>query len=144
MATKAKFTQEKLPELHSKRPAVIPGDPLLNELVVPTKSTIGAQLMKSMGWREGKGVGPTSTDAKVKVYGCSLPGSNSGYMELAPNDISYWDFTAKSNIHGIGYSGMTREHFTTSQFSKGVYGMSGQVSNILGYITVHMSHILFV
>ncbi len=123
------FTQEKLPEVSQKRPAVIPGDPLLNQFIVPAKSTIGARLMKSMGWKEGKGVGPTSVDAKVKVYGCLLPGnSNMGPVEFAPNDISSWDFSAKSNLHGIGYSGMSREHFTNSQFSKGIYGMSGQVS----------------
>lgn len=38
--------------------AVIPGEPPLQNLVVPAHSTIGAKLLKSMGWKEGQGVGP--------------------------------------------------------------------------------------
>ncbi len=45
-----------------KRPAtedgVIPGVPPLENLVVPTKISIGARLLKAMGWKEGEGVGP--------------------------------------------------------------------------------------
>lgn len=45
-----------------KRPhtdsGVIPGVPPLENLIVPSKSTIGAQILKAMGWREGQGVGP--------------------------------------------------------------------------------------
>ena len=37
---------------------VIPGAPPIQDLVKPTKSTIGAKLLKAMGWREGQGVGP--------------------------------------------------------------------------------------
>ena len=37
---------------------VIPGVPPLQNLVVPSKSSVGAQLLKAMGWREGEGVGP--------------------------------------------------------------------------------------
>lgn len=38
--------------------SVIPGGPPLENLIVPSKSTIGAWLLKAMGWREGEGVGP--------------------------------------------------------------------------------------
>ncbi len=45
-----------------KRPVkdsgVIPGVPALENVIVPAKSSIGAKLLKSMGWREGEGVGP--------------------------------------------------------------------------------------
>lgn len=111
-----------------KRPSVIPGDPLLHTLVVPARSTIGAQLMKSMGWKEGKGVGPTTMDTKTKIYGCALPGKEAmDQIQLAPNDISSWDFSGKSDVHGIGYRGMSVEQYTSSGVNTGVYGMSGQV-----------------
>ena len=145
VSTKEKFTQEKAPEVTRKRPSVIPGDPLLHTLVVPAKSTIGARLMKSMGWREGKGVGPTTADPGLKVYGCSLPGKDPAErVGVAPSDITSWDFSAKDNLHGIGYRGMSREHFVTSQYNKGVYGMSGQVRRGRGegvnklYIYMHL------
>ena len=37
---------------------VIPGVPPLQNLIVPSKSSVGARLLKAMGWREGEGVGP--------------------------------------------------------------------------------------
>ena len=86
MSTKEKFTQEKVPEVTRKRPSVIPGDPLLHTLVVPAKSTIGARLMKSMGWREEKGVWPTTANPGLKVYGCSLLGKDPAEgVGVAPN-----------------------------------------------------------
>lgn len=81
-----------------------------------------------MGWKEGKGVGvPASMNTRVKVYGCLLPGDKAELTELPPNDQSFWDFTGKSNFHGIGYSGMSQDLFSTNHHNKGVYGMSGQV-----------------
>ena len=55
--------QEELPERAGlKRQAdihaVIPGEPPLQNLIIPAKSTVGARLLKSMGWKEGQGVGP--------------------------------------------------------------------------------------
>lgn len=37
---------------------MIPGVPPLQNLIVPSRSTVGAQLLLKMGWREGEGVGP--------------------------------------------------------------------------------------
>ena len=45
-------------------PAVIPGESALQSLIVPAHSTIGAKLLKALGWREGEGLGP-----KVMRYG---------------------------------------------------------------------------
>ena len=33
-------------------------DYMLDELIKPTKNTIGIRMMRKMGWREGQGVGP--------------------------------------------------------------------------------------
>ena len=40
---------------------VIPGAPPLETLVVPVRSTIGVQLLRALGWKEGQGVGPKVT-----------------------------------------------------------------------------------
>ena len=38
--------------------SVIPGQPPLQNLIIPARSTVGAELLRSMGWKEGQGVGP--------------------------------------------------------------------------------------
>lgn len=68
IATKEEFSQNK--QHGSKRPAgdfhhaVIPGVAALQSLIVPAHSTIGAKLLKALGWREGEGLGP-----KLMKYG---------------------------------------------------------------------------
>ena len=64
VAAKDEFSRESLrpgskrPQPNLSHPSVIPGEPPLQNLIVPAQSTIGAQLLKAMGWREGEGVGP--------------------------------------------------------------------------------------
>ena len=63
VSAREKFSQGKEEsEIARKRSqpesSVIPGGPPLENLIVPSKSTIGARLLKAMGWREGEGVGP--------------------------------------------------------------------------------------
>ena len=62
ISTKEEFSQEKQQgvkrtagDLHH---AVIPGGAALQSLIVPAHSTIGAKLLKALGWREGEGLGP--------------------------------------------------------------------------------------
>ncbi|XP_069758060.1 G patch domain-containing protein 1 [Narcine bancroftii] len=68
----------------------IPGATILDDLITAAKITIGVQLLRKMGWKEGQGLGPrvkrtaqrqrsveghpmTPHATKEKVYGCSLP-----------------------------------------------------------------------
>ena len=54
--------QKRQAELRS----VIPGDPVLHSVIVPAQSTIGATLLKSMGWKDGQGVGPKTVKYSSK------------------------------------------------------------------------------
>ncbi|GCC18209.1 hypothetical protein chiPu_0020748, partial [Chiloscyllium punctatum] len=38
--------------------APIPGASILDDLIAPAKITIGVQLLRKMGWKEGQGLGP--------------------------------------------------------------------------------------
>lgn len=62
---------------HAELRSVIPGDPALQNLIVPTRSTIGAKLLKSMGWKEGQGVGP-----KMVKYSSGQDERERGKLEL--------------------------------------------------------------
>ncbi|XP_006887901.1 PREDICTED: G patch domain-containing protein 1 [Elephantulus edwardii] len=135
--------------------APIPGATLLDDLIAPAKLSIGFELLRKMGWKEGQGVGPRvkrrprrqNPDPAVKIYGCALPPGNSEGSEdedddylpenvtFAPKDVTPVDFTPKDNVHGLAYRGLDPqqalfgglgEHFNL--FSVG----SERASNLLG------------
>ncbi|NXT01072.1 GPTC1 protein, partial [Jacana jacana] len=136
--------------------AAIPGTTAFDDLIGPSKITVGVELLRKMGWKEGQGIGPRvkrkpcrqKPDPAVKVYGCALPpglpeGSEDEEDEyqpenvtFAPKDVMPVDLTPKENVHGLGYKGLDpsqalfgvsgREHLNL--FSGG----SGDTSNLLG------------
>ncbi|KAJ8407905.1 hypothetical protein AAFF_G00269490 [Aldrovandia affinis] len=104
--------------------APIPGDNVLEDLVAPARTSVGVELLKKMGWKEGQGVGPRmkrkpakqKTDAGAKVYGLPPKGSEESEEEedeyvpenvtFAPKDVTPIDFTPKDDLHGLGYRGL--------------------------------------
>ncbi|CAL9684193.1 unnamed protein product [Knipowitschia caucasica] len=108
--------------------SLIPGDTLLEEIIAPAKSSIGVELLKTMGWREGQGVGPRvkrkprkqRTEESLRVYGCALPSRGSEGSEedddddefapenvtFAPKDVTPVDFTPHLGLQGLGYRGL--------------------------------------
>uniref|UniRef100_A0A8C2AL22 G patch domain containing 1 n=1 Tax=Cyprinus carpio TaxID=7962 RepID=A0A8C2AL22_CYPCA len=132
IVTTEDFASERKDQLKDKARAVsslaalIPGDTgLLEELIAPARSSIGVELLRKMGWKDGQGVGPRlkrrqrkqNTDA-VKVHGCALLPSGSEESEdeddefapenvtFAPKDVVPVDFTPKVDSHGLGYRGL--------------------------------------
>lgn len=104
---------------------VIPGDPVLQDLILPVNMSFGVELLKKMGWKEGQGVGPRERKTRKKVYGCSFPsGLSSSHMGasnekeeeeedifavgllFAPKDTEIFTFTPKDDKHGLGYKGL--------------------------------------
>nr|XP_023959932.2 G patch domain-containing protein 1 isoform X1 [Chrysemys picta bellii] len=118
--------------------ASIPGATALDDLIAPAKITIGVELLRKMGWKEGQGVGPRvkrkprkqKPDPEVKVYGCALPPEGSEGSEdeedeyqpenvtFAPKDVMPVDLTPKENVHGLGYKGLDP--------TKALFGASGE------------------
>ncbi|XP_004475173.2 G patch domain-containing protein 1 isoform X2 [Dasypus novemcinctus] len=117
--------------------------------------SVGFELLRKMGWKEGQGIGPRvkrrprrqKPDPGVKIYGCALPPGGSEGSEdedddylpdnvtFAPKDVTPVDFTPKDNVHGLAYKGLdphqalfgtSREHFNL--FSEG----SERASNLIG------------
>ncbi|KAG7275811.1 hypothetical protein CRUP_016751 [Coryphaenoides rupestris] len=103
--------------------APIPGDVLLEELIAPARLSIGVELLRRMGWKEGQGVGPRvkrkatrqKTGSAERVSGCAAVGSEDSEddcdfapenMTFAPKDISPIDFTPKVGVQGLGYHGL--------------------------------------
>ncbi|TKS65733.1 G patch domain-containing protein 1 [Collichthys lucidus] len=109
--------------------ALIPGDTLLEELIAPARLSIGVELLRKMGWKEGQGVGPRvkrkarrqQADGGSRVYGCVLPPAGSedsqdgddddeefapDNVTFAPKDVTPVDFTPKVGVQGLGYRGL--------------------------------------
>ncbi|KAJ1082895.1 hypothetical protein NDU88_003058, partial [Pleurodeles waltl] len=106
--------------------APIPGATVLQDLIASARISIGVQLLRKMGWKEGQGVGPRikrkprrqRSDPELKTYGCSLPPEGSDRSEdeddeyqpenvtFAPKDTIPIDFTLKDNVQGLGYKGL--------------------------------------
>ncbi|TRY65139.1 hypothetical protein DNTS_022290 [Danionella cerebrum] len=132
IVTTDKFASERRDQIKDKArvvsslAAIIPGDSgLLEELIAPAHSSIGVELLRKMGWKDGQGVGPRlkrkprkqNADAG-RVYGCALPPNASEESEeeedefapenvtFAPKDVVPVDFTPKEDLHGLGYRGL--------------------------------------
>ncbi|NWX15305.1 GPTC1 protein, partial [Aegotheles bennettii] len=117
--------------------AAIPGTSAFDDLIGPSKITIGVELLRKMGWKEGQGIGPRvkrkprrqKPDPTVKIYGCALPpGLSEGSEDeedeyqpenvtFAPKDVMPVDLTPKENVHGLGYKGLDP--------SQALFGVSG-------------------
>ncbi|NXN92515.1 GPTC1 protein, partial [Rhinopomastus cyanomelas] len=118
--------------------AAIPGTTAFDDLIGPSKITVGIELLRKMGWKDGQGVGPRvkrkprrqKPDPAVKVYGCALPpGLSEGSEDeedeyqpenvtFAPKDVMPVDLTPKENVHGLGYKGLDP--------SQALFGASGR------------------
>ncbi|NXO75142.1 GPTC1 protein, partial [Sitta europaea] len=136
--------------------APIPGTTAFDDLIGPSKITVGVELLRKMGWKEGQGIGPRvkrkprrqKPDPAVKIYGCALPpGLSEGSEDeedeyqpenvtFAPKDVIPVDLTPKENVHGLGYKGLDpsqalfgasgREHLNLFT------GASEETNNLLG------------
>ncbi|NXA92021.1 GPTC1 protein, partial [Melanocharis versteri] len=118
--------------------APIPGTTAFDDLIGPSKITVGVELLRKMGWKEGQGIGPRvkrkpcrqKPDPTVKIYGCALPpGLSEGSEDeedeyqpenvtFAPKDVMPVDLTPKENVHGLGYKGLDP--------SQALFGVSGR------------------
>ncbi|KAM8775460.1 G patch domain-containing protein 1 [Rhynchonycteris naso] len=140
--------------------APIPGATLLDDLITPATLSVGFELLRKMGWKEGQGIGPRvkrrprreKPDPGVKIYGCALPPGGSEGSEdedddylpenvtFAPKDVMPVDFTPKDNVHGLAYKGLDPHQalFGTSEEQFTLFGgRPERTSDLLGDIRVN-------
>ncbi|KAK9717920.1 hypothetical protein K7432_005882 [Basidiobolus ranarum] len=82
-------------------------DSLLESFIVPSKEPVGVRLLKSMGWREGQGIGPRQSLKKQKnlaSYESELSKDiHASSFTFAPKDTAIVLFVNKTNRYGIDY-----------------------------------------
>ncbi|XP_041125054.1 G patch domain-containing protein 1 [Polyodon spathula] len=156
-SSKAKDRIEEKARALAALSAPIPGATILEDLVAAAKISIGVQLLRKMGWKEGQGVGPRvkrksqkqRPDTDMKFYGCPLPPENSEKSEneddddyapenvtFAPKDIMPIDFTPKEGLHGLGYRGLDPKQALSGGSRQGHFNVfsvgSERASSLLG------------
>lgn len=109
---------------------IIPGDPVLDQLIRPAQESIGVQLLKEMGWKPGQGIGPKLTrnrkrqtmKSTKRLFGPSISKRKEDSEEedddleqykdflFAPDDIPNFVAKPKENLFGIGYQGLERSN----------------------------------
>lgn len=115
------------------------GLPALHNLLHPIKETIGVKLLRAMGWKPNQGVGERLTkkakkdrrkrNEETKKYGCGLPpglkqgeqqksdgesGDDSDEQLYAPDDVPSFVVKPKTNMFGLGYTGLMPHHTTAA------------------------------
>ncbi|KAF8579945.1 DUF1604-domain-containing protein [Ramaria rubella] len=82
----------------------------LESLLPPAKDSVGARMLKKMGWRPGQGVGPRITYRQLRAQEGRPVGKNEVVDEeadkhlYAPRDTQTIVFEKKENSFGLGYS----------------------------------------
>ncbi|PVG04697.1 DUF1604-domain-containing protein [Serendipita vermifera] len=86
----------------------------LENMLPPVTESIGAQLLKRMGWKPGQGVGPRLTYEQLKrrteLEGTTLPPTEDPEAKrhtYAPRDVKVIIASRKDDSHGLGYIPMT-------------------------------------
>jgi G patch domain-containing protein 1 len=83
--------------------------PIASALLPPLTSSVGAELLKKMGWRPGQGIGPRVSYKQRRLQdelaGVPLPleDPEAERHTYAPRDIKIPKIPAKDNAFGIGY-----------------------------------------
>ncbi|EJW88539.1 G-patch domain-containing protein [Wuchereria bancrofti] len=95
----------------------------LQKIIKPTKDSMGTQLLKKMGWREGHGIGSKMSRKvleKQKLNDDRIHGKKGFYNEeavreanemapnflFAPSDFDPAILKSSEGVHGLGYRGM--------------------------------------
>ncbi|KAK6294001.1 hypothetical protein J4Q44_G00348310 [Coregonus suidteri] len=85
--------------------APIPGDTVLEDLVAPARSSMGVELLRRMGWKDGQGVGP-----RVKRRLCKQeadPATRVLALPCLPTvHQNHGTRRMMMDLHGLGYRGL--------------------------------------
>lgn len=94
-----------------------------DELLSPAHDPVGFRLLKTMGWKEGQGVGPKKKKAVSEEEGeggegGAFPGSAD--FKYAPKDVEAFVVDPKKDQHGLGFD----PHAKTPGFGKLLQGLA--------------------
>lgn len=103
-ATAQEMARRAVAEADAGRPAAIPGF-LPDQLIAPISSGIGVQLLRRMGWREGRGVGPSDGLPDEQHPGDEQGDESSlwGHPIVGASGTPVYLLEPKTDLYGFGY-----------------------------------------
>lgn len=97
---------------------------LLADLLIPSTNPIGKELLKTMGWKEGQGIGPRLT-AEEKGYN----DEESKKHTFARDNIHLDPIKIKNDRYGVGYVPLLRNQIQQKKITPKVMKMSDIFTN---------------
>lgn len=78
---------------------------MIDDLIIPTSESIGARLLKRMGWKPGQGIGPRVSRRQQNPQSDPLSDDDvPANVTFAPIDSAIVVFANKSNHFGLGFN----------------------------------------
>ncbi|KAG0277244.1 G patch domain-containing protein 1 [Linnemannia gamsii] len=97
-------------------------DNMIDDLIIPTSESIGARLLKRMGWKPGQGIGPRVSKRQRNANADNFSDDDtSADITFAPIDSAVIVFANKSNHFGLGFD----PHKDAPEFDASVGTQSG-------------------
>ncbi|KAF9330361.1 hypothetical protein BGZ91_000174 [Linnemannia elongata] len=97
-------------------------DAMIDDLIIPTSESIGARLLKRMGWKPGQGIGPRVSRRQRNPTASPLSDEDiAANVTFAPIDSAIILFANKSNHFGLGFN----PHKDAPEFDVSAHAQSG-------------------
>ncbi|OAQ27616.1 hypothetical protein K457DRAFT_156746, partial [Linnemannia elongata AG-77] len=97
-------------------------DAMIDDLIIPTSESIGARLLKRMGWKPGQGIGPRVSRRQRNPTASPLSDDDiAANVTFAPIDSAIVLFANKSNHFGLGFN----PHKDAPEFDVSAHAQSG-------------------
>ncbi|KAF8948314.1 hypothetical protein BGZ47_005616 [Haplosporangium gracile] len=96
-------------------------DNMIDDLIVPTSESIGARLLKRMGWKPGQGIGPRVSRQQRHLNADPSSDDVPANVTFAPIDSAIIVFANKSNHFGLGFN----PHKDAPEFDVSAHTQSG-------------------
>ncbi|XP_050528379.1 uncharacterized protein LOC126898425 [Daktulosphaira vitifoliae] len=126
-----------LPEINT---GPIPGKPVLGEILKPIRDTWGVELLKSMGWKPGQGVGPQVTQKEklrtkkeLETVGMKFKTNTAydndedeinellGNIKVSPFEYESISIKPKTDTFGLGYEGLKQANVSSRLTTQNKY-----------------------
>uniref|UniRef100_A0A8R1E0V3 G-patch domain-containing protein n=1 Tax=Caenorhabditis japonica TaxID=281687 RepID=A0A8R1E0V3_CAEJA len=113
---------------------------LFEDVVKPVSNSIGVRMLRSMGWREGRGIGLANVKQKQQRGGASAEAQFDREQaakvapshEFANEDVLVQQLTPLTGSHGIGYQGLRQTTVLDESYGRTALALKSGKKNSKG------------